>query len=69
MDSLSPRPTRSSGSIRSPSFEIAETQDPNSRHIMRAIVDTGFKGYVAQEFVPRHDPLASLRQAIKIYDL
>jgi hydroxypyruvate isomerase len=37
---------------------------------MKAILDTGFKGYVAQEFVPkRPDPLASLRQAVTICDV
>ena len=37
---------------------------------MQAIVATGFKGYVAQEFVPeRPDPIASLRQAVAICDV
>ena len=36
----------------------------------QAIVATGYKGYVAQEFNPkRPDPLASLRQAVKICDV
>jgi len=33
---------------------------------MRAIADTGFKGYVAQEFVPTKDPRTSLAEAVKI---
>ncbi|NLO00806.1 MAG: TIM barrel protein [Bacteroidales bacterium] len=38
--------------------------------IMRAIVETGFRGYVAQEFVPfREDKLESLRQAVAICDV
>ena len=38
--------------------------------IMRAIVETGFKGHVAQEFIPaRPDPIASLRQAVGICDV
>ncbi len=50
--------------------EIDETQELNYPRIMQAIVATGFKGYVAQEFSPkRPDPLASLRQAIKICDV
>ncbi len=50
--------------------EIDETQELNWARIMRAILDTGFKGYVAQEFVPkRSDPLASLRQAVNICDV
>jgi hydroxypyruvate isomerase len=36
---------------------------------MQATLDTGFKGYVAQEFIPRRDPLTSLRQAIGICDI
>ena len=37
---------------------------------MRAIADTGFKGYVAQEFIPkRKDKLKSLTQAIDICDV
>ena len=50
--------------------EIDDTQELNYPRIMQAIVATGFKGYVAQEFVPkRPDPLASLRQAIRICDV
>ncbi len=50
--------------------EIDETQELNYARIMRAIVATGYKGYVAQEFVPkRPDPLASLRQAVSICDV
>jgi hydroxypyruvate isomerase len=37
---------------------------------MRAIVATGYQGFVSQEFVSkRPDALASLRQAIKICDV
>jgi len=37
---------------------------------MQPIVDTGYKGFVGQEFVPRRpDPLASLKQAIQICDV
>ncbi|MFN3409923.1 MAG: hydroxypyruvate isomerase family protein [Limisphaerales bacterium] len=50
--------------------EIDDTQELNYPRIMKAILATGFKGYVAQEFVPkRPDPLASLRQAIQICDV
>lgn len=48
--------------------EIDETQELNYTRIMHAIVATGYKGFVAQEFVPkRKDALASLRQALGIY--
>ena len=50
--------------------EIDGTQELNYPAIMRAIVDTGYAGYVAQEFVPkRPDALASLRQGVQICDV
>ena len=49
--------------------EIDETQEINYPPLMRAIVATGFKGYVAQEFIPKRDPLASLRQCVQICDV
>ncbi len=50
--------------------EIDETQELHWPRIMQAIVATGFKGYVAQEFVPkRPDALASLRQAVQLCDV
>lgn len=50
--------------------EIDETQELNYPAIMKAIVDTGFKGFVAQEFIPRReDKLASLKQSIEICDV
>jgi hydroxypyruvate isomerase len=49
--------------------EIDETQELNYPAIMRAIVSTGFKGFVAQEFIPKRDPLTSLRQAVGICDV
>jgi hydroxypyruvate isomerase len=50
--------------------EIDETQELHYPRIMQAILDTGFKGYVAQEFVPkRPDALASLRQGVHICDV
>jgi hydroxypyruvate isomerase len=50
--------------------EIDETQELNYPRIMQAIIATGHKGYVAQEFVPkRPDVLASLRQAVQLCDV
>ncbi len=49
--------------------EIDETQELYYPAIMRAIAETGFKGFVAQEFIPRRDPLTSLRQAVQICDV
>ncbi len=50
--------------------EIDETQEIYYPIIMRAIVETGFKGFVAQEFIPkRPDKLASLKQGVSICDV
>ena len=46
--------------------EIDATQELNYPAIMRAIAETGFTGFVGQEFLPKRDPLASLREAIKL---
>ena len=49
--------------------EIDDTQELNYAAIMRAIAETNFDGYVAQEFIPKRDPIKSLEQAIKICDV
>lgn len=50
--------------------EIDESQELFYPAIMKAIHATGFKGYVAQEFIPKQkDKLASLQQAIAICDI
>jgi hydroxypyruvate isomerase len=46
--------------------EIDDTQELNYRFVMRAIADAGFKGYVAQEFVPTKDQRKSLAEAVRI---
>jgi hydroxypyruvate isomerase len=50
--------------------EIDESQELYYPAIMKAILETGFKGHVAQEFIPsKADPLASLSASIKICDI
>ena len=50
--------------------EIDDTQELNYAAIMKAILGTGFKGFVAQEFIPkRPDAIASLRQGVTICDV
>ena len=47
--------------------EIDDTQELNYPAIMRAIQKTGYKGFVAQEFIPkREDKLGSLKQGVEI---
>jgi len=49
--------------------EIDDTQELYYPAIMRAIADTGFKGYVAHEFIPKRDPIESLAYAVRICDV
>lgn len=49
--------------------EIDDSQELHYPAIMRAILETGFKGHVAQEFIPLRDPLASLKQGVLICDV
>lgn len=50
--------------------EIDETQELYYPAIMKAIVDTGFTGFVAQEFIPANPKkLESLEKAVKICDV
>lgn len=50
--------------------EIDETQELNYLAIMKAIVATGYTGYVAQEFIPKEpDVFRSLRTAIDLCDV
>jgi hydroxypyruvate isomerase len=49
--------------------EIDDTQEIYYPAVMKAIVETGFKGYVAHEFSPKRDPLTSLAQAVQICDV
>ena len=50
--------------------EIDETQELNYAGIVKAIYDTGYKGYIGQEFIPaKEDKMASLAQAVKICDI
>jgi len=50
--------------------EIDDTQELYYPTIMKAIVETGFTGFVAQEFIPANpNKLKSLKKAIKICDV
>jgi hydroxypyruvate isomerase len=50
--------------------ELDETQELYYPSIMNAIVKTGYKGFVGQEFVPKQkDKLESLRKCIRICDV
>ena len=49
--------------------ELDGTQEVNWAAVSRAIVDTGFAGYLAHEFVPTRDPLTSLKEAVTLCDV
>ena len=49
--------------------EIDDTQEINYKPIMEEIAKTGYTGYVGQEFIPRRDPLKSLKEAVALCDV
>jgi hydroxypyruvate isomerase len=49
--------------------EIDETQELYYPAVIRAIVETGYKGWLGQEFIPAREPLASLAQGGRICDV
>jgi hydroxypyruvate isomerase len=49
--------------------EIDDTQEIQYRPIMEAIVETGYKAYVGQEFIPLRDKVQSLAEAARICDV
>ncbi|AXC13448.1 Hydroxypyruvate isomerase [Acidisarcina polymorpha] len=49
--------------------ELNDQQEVQWDGVMRGILATGYKGYVAHEFVPTGDPLTSLRQAVELCDV
>ena len=49
--------------------ELDDTQEVNWPAVCRAIVGTGFRGFVAHEFVPVRDPLTSLKEAVMLCDV
>lgn len=50
--------------------EINDTQELFYPAIMKAIVETGFKGHVAQEFIPTwDDQIAALKEGVTICDV
>jgi hydroxypyruvate isomerase len=49
--------------------ELDDTQELQYPAIAKAIVDIGFTGFMAQEFVPVRDPITSLREAVALCDV
>jgi hydroxypyruvate isomerase len=49
--------------------ELDDTQEVTWKAVSAALVDMGFQGYMAHEFVPTRDPLTSLREALVLCDV
>ena len=49
--------------------ELDPTQELQWPAIAQAILDTGYTGYFAHEFIPTRDPLTSLREAVQLCDV
>ena len=47
-----------------------EPRQRRSREIVRAILETGYDGYLGQEFIPKSsEPLQSLAEGVRICDV
>ena len=49
--------------------ELDPTQELQWPAIVKAILDTGYTGYFAHEFIPLRDPMTSLREAVVLCDV
>jgi hydroxypyruvate isomerase len=49
--------------------ELDYTQEIQWRSVATAIVEMGFQGYFAHEFIPTRDPLGGLREAVTLCDV
>jgi hydroxypyruvate isomerase len=49
--------------------ELDPTQELQWPAVVKAILDTGYTGYFAHEFIPTRDPMASLREAVVLCDV
>ncbi|MDB4749789.1 TIM barrel protein [Rubripirellula sp.] len=50
--------------------ELDDSQEINYPAVIRAIMDTGYQGFIAQEFIPAgEDPVASLEEAFDVCDV
>ncbi|MFO0822948.1 MAG: TIM barrel protein [Gemmataceae bacterium] len=49
--------------------ELDEDQEVNYPAVIKKLLATGYTGYIGQEFIPTRDPLAGLKQAVKLCDV
>jgi hydroxypyruvate isomerase len=49
--------------------DLDDTQELNYRGICQAIADTGFTGFIAQEFTAKGDPVKAMEEAFRVCDV
>ncbi len=49
--------------------ELDGNQEIQYRPVMQSLVDIGYKGFVGHEFIPTHDPVEGIRDAIAVCDV
>jgi len=49
--------------------EIDDSQELNYPAICRAILETGYAGFLGQEFIPTRDPMTALAEAVRLCDV
>ncbi len=49
--------------------ELDDQQEIHYPAVMRALVESGYRGYVGHEFIPTRDPREGLAQAIAVCDV
>ncbi len=49
--------------------EMDDTQEMNYKGIAKAIADLGFQGFVAHEYTPLGDPIASLEKTLALFEV
>lgn len=49
--------------------ELDDTQEIHYPGILKAIVRTGYPGFVGQEFIPTRDPVSGLSEAVRLCDV
>jgi hydroxypyruvate isomerase len=49
--------------------EMDDTQEMNYKGISKAIADVGYQGFISHEYSPLRDPLQSLEETLRIFDV
>ena len=49
--------------------ELDDRQEIYYPGVMRALLESGYQGYVGQEFIPTRDPYEGLAEAVRLCDV